>query len=60
MDRKTMDKKHSVFKFSKLLPVFILSILMLQGCAGTKTYTNNVLAGETAVFGAGYKQYFII
>lgn len=43
---------------TKFSPVLILLLLILQGCAGTHTYTNTVLAGETAVVGAGWKHHF--
>ena len=53
-----MNYKSYSTKAAKLFPVLILFVLLLQGCAGTKTYSNSVLAGETAVLAAGWKHYF--
>lgn len=53
-----MNYKIYVPNIIKYSPLLIFLLLILQGCAGTHTYTNTVLAGETAVVGAGWKHHF--
>lgn len=52
-----MKNKNCISKLS-IVPLSMLLIFLLQGCAGTQTFSNNVLAGETAVVAAGYQHYF--
>ena len=53
-----MNFKIFTSETSRYLPIFVLSILIIQGCSGVQTYSNNILAGETAVVAAGWKHYF--